>query len=355
MSITKFLHISDLHFGVINNAYGIIDLLKIFSTTTKLDKFGFHTSYDLLKLLSLVEDVIENEDEKEIVDFILITGDISTSASNEDLKLSSKLLTTNISNYPYEIVGDHVKLEVDLSKIENNKDKELYKKVLDSLAKTKIISHKNLILLPGNHDRLFADYTTYTTSLFLTNNDFETFFNPLWNPIKSDTKRIHYHSVKINNSEKKFLFIKIDCSHYNKFLPLTEVGTGEFSLEIEEDLKNILNKVFASNNAENYVPIITLHFLPSMEVKWTLALSRWKNLLSLLKTYKIKYIFCGHTHHEKIYTIGNLTIFCSSSTLATKDKHSRVNVFKYDSINSTISIDKHYYWEKKFFKFMQKV
>jgi len=348
MSITRFMHISDLHIAEKSNKYGLNDILKIFTKSTKEDKLGLYTSHDILKLESLVDILTKDTN---YIDFIIITGDIATSASSKDLIFSSKLISNDVKLNPYEDIDYDIDFDVDISKITREEDLNLLKKVKVSLKKSIILSHSNIILLPGNHDRNYADESTLFTSFFYTNDDFSIHFNKYWNPKIKITNRIHTQLININNSEKKLIFIKIDCSLDKSIMPFTEVGTGEFSHEIQSDLENVLLNISNNENFENFIPIILIHYLPIESVNWSLALSRWDKLISLLHTYNIKHLFCGHTHFDKNYKVKGINLYCSSSTLSTKDNKSRVNIFQYDSLNDEIKIDKHYYWEKKFNKF----
>jgi len=349
MSIVRFIHISDLHIAKRSNTYGLNDILKIFTKTNNMDKLGIHTSHDILKLNSLNEIIIKNE---EHIDFLLITGDIATSSSTLDLELSSNLISNNINKDIYSDIGSVSALEVDMTKLSSD-ECNLLSKVNKSINKSTIITHKNIIMLPGNHDRIYTDESFFLTSCFYTNNKFSNYFNSFWNPKFSTTKRIHSQFINIKNSDKKLLFIKVDCNHDKAIIPLPDIGTREFSLTIESDLRTILTKGLKKDisKSKNYIPIISLHYLPTRNVHWSLSLRRWDNLIKLLNEFGIKYLFCGHTHLEKAYQEKGVNIFCSSSTLSTKDKNSRVNVFKYDADLDEMKIDKHYYWEKKFFKF----
>jgi len=348
MSITRFMHISDLHIAERSNIYGLNDILQFFEKSNKEDKLGLHTSHDILKLESLVELLTLD---KQHIDFLIITGDIATSSASNNLSLSSKLISDDVTLIPYGNIDNDVTFDVNESKITNDDDFVLLEKVKNSLKKSIILSHSNIILLPGNHDRIYADQSTFYTSLFYTNDDFSSYFNKYWNPKQNITKRIHSQFVNINNSKKKLLFIKVDCSLDKAIVSSFDVGIGEFSLDIESDLRNLLFNIFKDENIENFVPMVLLHYLPIKSVNWKLALSRWNNLIILLNQFGIKYLFCGHTHLNQEYKVKGINVYCSSSTLATKNNKTRVNIFQYDASTDEIKIDKHYFWEKKFNKF----
>lgn len=348
----RFMHISDLHIAEKSNRYGLNDILKIFTKTTKKDKLGLFTTHDVLKLESVV-DILTNyyKLNNNYIDFVIITGDIATSASSKDLIFSSRLISNNVKVNPYEHIDIDIDFDVDISSITKEEDLNLLEKVKDGLKKSIILSHSNILLLPGNHDRNYADKSTFLTSHFYTNDDFSHHFNKYWKPKIKTTNRIHTQLLNVNNSSKKLVFIKVDCSLDKAMMPYTEVGIGEFSLDIESDLEKVLQNISTDKDFENLVPIILIHYLPERSVNWSLALSRWNKLISLLCKFNIKHLFCGHTHFNKKYEIKGINVHCSSSTLSTKDKKSRINIFQYDSSNDEVKIESHYYWEKKFKKF----
>ena len=311
----KFLHISDLHLSHKDNEIGFLEILEYYNSNNQNDELGIFTTYDSSKLDSLAKIIIEIGSQ---IDFIIITGDISSTSREKDLIVSSQIITSTI-----EKIYDE----------DNNS----------------LIPHPNIVMLPGNHDRLCIIKQSIPKLSMATNLNFETYFNTYWNPSHSQTKKIHYEAFKINE-EKKVLFIKIDFSFTRDFVNICNIGKGNATQDILDELEQGLSKISQDNSL---IPFIMLHYSPLYDTSKDLILINRKKFITLLEKYKIKYLFCGHTHSNEFKNYNSVKVICSSSTLSSGNNKSRINILSYDLNTDVVEVEESYYWRKNKYKFLK--
>lgn len=352
MSKVYFLHLSDLHLARDSNVIGLYDQLKVYNQLKK--PYGIYTTYDKDKLVSLT-DLLTND--LFYADFILMTGDISSSSSKEDILFSRSLIEDDMSKNSMQdtsllknnIIKNFISKTFNTATYNNLSPSNilhLYRLSLEAPVPMEKIRHPHIILLPGNHDKLRYSKHTPITLHFKKELNFNLSFSKFWDPI-GNLKRLEFETLEVTNIRKKLLFIKIDCTLDDYYVYIKDIGKGNFFDKLSEELEEKLSKI----NLDKYHPFVMLHYLPVKINNEALLLENYKKLLKILNKFKISHVFCGHTHKDKYHKYRDkVNIYCSSSTLSTgKAEDSRINLFCFDTNTNKISVNKKFYWNGKDF------
>jgi len=329
--VLKFIHISDLHFSKEANCYNIpsaffdnkfkdvfVDVLKKkFKNQNKYKlKAVYPHSYNseiFIKLNQKLMDIYQNEylSTGNNIDFIAITGDIATTADEEDLTVAKSLLSgtktlETITGIPHD------------TSLGNNKNT--------------ISFYGSSQVLPGNHDR----FQIYEDTDF-REQGLETFsevFHELWEKDKR---------IKMTKSDK-CLHIFVDFSlpkdfhdgmyfdhDNNKKLNAVNkyasyLGRGIYTKKIKKELEDLLERI--SKSALKDKKILFFSHFSLISKKKSLRLINAKMLIDTLKKYHITTYFCGHTHEQDFNTIENsITHICCGSTTGCGDTDHNYSFF----------------------------
>ncbi|MEO5360796.1 MAG: metallophosphoesterase [Nitrospirota bacterium] len=290
----RILHISDLHIAspgnraslkkiiayLIKNNHEIIakQIGNIHKVIAKLIKILYEI-YDKDALMALTSTM---HDLRECYDAILISGDIANTGTPEDIDYALTLFQK-----------DHIRYMDECLPITYSFDK------LD----------KDIVLVPGNHDRLSNTNGTA----------FDHYFKGYWNNTEKVNARL------LENADIKLAIICADFS-LNSYNPLT-IGNGR----VHDDVLNKLVEKTLELSSDGIASLWMIHFAPNCEHPAYLGtrqgiplkLVDYKKLTDAAAKANIKHIFCGHTHKSKEYTeatdYGDVKIYCAgTSTCITK-------------------------------------
>lgn len=310
--LVTFCHISDLHIAEYPTV-SYIDLKHKF-TTRERPSIGFFTTADPKKLEALARFFALKANE---FDFVLITGDIASTARNDDLLKSLDYIDSKNSSSSTAWYKGHHNTRANLS-----------------------LLHPNIILFPGNHDRI-TTFTQVPKLYYDVSRNFEQIFSNYWKPISESRDSIAIEQVILNNGKELFI-VKIDFSLKKDRLLINEIGNGK----VEDDILGLLQEVFRKLKDKCF--IVATHFSPGFEnISKCLSLKNEEKFIELLEKYKIKHIFTGHSHISRVYNIKeNFSIknYCCSSATSYGSENN-IHVYYMDTENQ-ISMQS-YMWDKK--------
>ncbi len=308
----SFCHISDLHLSIQANQQSIKDIFSWYQCKKNNDtkKYGRFTTYERVKLEALCRFIYLNKDK---FDFILITGDISSSASEDDL------------NSALSIIKPGEKSKLWIKDTPNFYDNSFY------------LAHKPIILLPGNHDRI--DYDGLTS--FKYSDKFDEIFKYFWVP-STPSNKISAKSIFVPTINETINLLTIDFSLNEGRFKNINIGEGY----VEEDIINELDRILKFYEDNKIFYIIALHYPPKSEnVSTYLKLNNEEKFINLLNKYKVPFIFSGHSHIEEHNLIPNTSIrnYCSDSSTSFCE-NSNINIFKIDFELNKIIDKKTFKW-----------
>ncbi len=309
----RICHISDLHLSETPNEQSYKEVFSFYKCRKKRESKGVFTTYQLDKMYALCEFVNNNT---ELFDIILITGDISSSASIDDLTTTKEHIIKENTNYGNWYHNSSVKGVIPC------------------------IKHPHIFLLPGNHDRIIPiNVSTYQYSDY-----FNSVFIDFWNPT-GNSKRIDLSKISgLENSKKDIYLLKVDFSLKQEDLKLQNVGKGK----VYDEILNELNKILCKLRELNEKFILTFHYPPKLDgLSKLLELLDEDKLISLLNQYNIKIIFTGHSHFgtQKIIDGTNIQNLCNDATTSFCDKSS-ISIYEIDMDNENVIGTKIYSWDE---------
>lgn len=321
----SFCHISDLHLSIEANQQSIKDFSNWFKCKKNNDtkKIGRFTTYERVKLEALSRLLYIHRNE---FDFILITGDISSSASKEDLNTAFNFISSEKEYESWILKGANF--------YEN----------------TFFIGHKSIILLPGNHDRI--DYSGNMS--FKHSDEFNNVFNKFWTP-STPSGRISSKNIYITEIEESIVVLKIDFSLRKERFHNLKIGEGY----VEDDILVDLEKILSFFQEKKIFYILALHYPPmSQQISTLLKLQNEEKFINLLQKYNVPYIFSGHSHIEEHSIIPNTNIinYCSDSSTSFCE-NSNINIFTIDLENNKIINKRTFEWspsKRNFFELPHK-
>lgn len=254
---------------------------------------------------------------------------------------------------------DFVVVSGDLSSINAEED---YYKANDLLAKIKLLlnlSNGQFIFAPGNHDwdwncadtRLFSRYLRFINKFYSSDlsedcildypktelEDDYTSQRSIYNNLISvcaypaqKTVVLSMNSVNLRGKHDNFLEKKCFAAE-NPDVSCGLLSGGEISSEQIQNAKNKLSQLFKNHpEAEKYARIATFHhniFEPSHieQFDWCPNILNEGNLMRFLTDYGFRFVLHGHLHHAEnyIYCVGNnnpgISVI-STGTLSAKDR-----------------------------------
>jgi DNA repair exonuclease SbcCD nuclease subunit len=286
----RIVHISDLHFHDRNYNYSLVDYSD---DALHLWKKG----HNQRKVDNLAQWLYRNQDG---YDLILITGDLSHTGDEGDLKLAYSFINSSevSRSRPWKNTNGH-------STISNIK--------------------KEKILLPGNHDRFERDKNRIPG-----NDQFSKIFSKFWSP----NSRLRDNGIfPLNNSDEKIAIVSIDFSLEEKtdaskslkekfLIPFNYSfwGQGKVSDDILLELEVVTKKI-RDNHPK--IPIIWATHFP-FKSKRSLRLVNKNLLIQCAEHCQVELILSGHTHKHEDDTshpnLRNITAGSATSNCAINDK-----------------------------------
>jgi 3',5'-cyclic AMP phosphodiesterase CpdA len=237
----KLAHISDLHFSRLT-----LNPLQFLSKQWlgNLNVFFFRKKhYSTLPLVHLFKMLLEENP----IDYLLITGDISSTASEKEFQKAEELFL--------ELEAHHIKT----------------------------------FFLPGNHD-------AYTKKAYKNRLFYNYFSNPIEHPDLSYGRfTLKHHGVEAHSLQNHWYLILLDTAIATPLIS----SKGLFSEKIEANLLTLLQEIPSNSQI-----MIANHFPYSQQEKQRKILVNGDKLLSILKQDKrIKFYLHGHTHKHNISPI----------------------------------------------------
>jgi len=282
MAVIRILHLSDLHLAGRNRPrYEVVARLKLPLSVYQPD------------VLLAVSEIITNW--RNEIDGILITGDIATTCSLDDLIFARDIL----SRYIHSCLIDNKKLKHPLEDF-----------------------NKPVIIVPGNHDR-------FTNLAAFPGNNFYQIFSSSW---YAGIGGVQIFSLP--NSESPLLSI-ISTDFSLEHVRDSSCWFGHFGQgKVYHDrLKSLILRTEEINKNHPYCSIIwMIHFAPQFERHYQLdprmVLVDSNDLIESAEKVGVKYIFCGHTHQYADYTAGDgVQIHCAgTSTCIGDDQNTTIHL-----------------------------
>ena len=224
-------------------------------------------------------------------DFILVTGDIATTGSVNDLTIGNEFLfgdANHKNNQAVWRVGEYIsplsRLDVDI------------------------------FLLPGNHDRYKSKRYLY----FPANQNFDSIFSHAWSP---KYNICGWYKDRKDSNEKLAIFLA-DFS-------FKSVSDGSYSYSekykggiwgqgrVYQAMITYLQYVTRKAHEGGYAVIWATHFAPEFpDIDDKLKLLGDAYIIRAAKEAGVENIFCGHTHNQKSYlasSVGGVNVYCAAS------------------------------------------
>jgi predicted phosphodiesterase len=329
MALFRLLHLSDLHISGEANRYSLVDSYSPIRSTIK-SLFRVQNplkipSHDSRAARALASQLDQDKDK---YDAILISGDLATTGSEEDIKAAHDYL--------------HGKLWHT-------------KNLIDEIPK--ICNVAPVIWMPGNHDRYKGKSFKPGCKRFESPN----FFGGRWRAdgqFKTDLG-VHDGPVHSYHLKKDDTYLSIICADFTykeskSDLRGNHIGQGYVTDDVIYELERVTNE--SRNQFKNTAIVWVSHFPPKFpRVAISLKLVKEEKLLKLAEKLDIPFIFSGHTHEAMEYPLplSNQTvrIICCGTTLEhqVKDPKLCLQVIALDILNSneiSLSIDRKYWREE---------
>jgi len=308
----RILHLSDFHFSDEPGTVHFIDRFRSQGAPPRMSR----NHISLLKLTSHDENLAAAVAqwawrEGPQVDMTLITGDLATTGSQKDLDAALRFITS-----------------------------PAHDKWMAADGRPTLQGGENPIrLLPGNHDR-------YGQQWWAAGDDtFDDVFGDYWK-IKSRTQLLAQLHDQTTN--ERLAIVAADFCLFNnadaKSGKYDYMGQGKAYAHLVEDLKRLTASV--RKNADGPVAVVwVVHFAPMYAMlPSVLQLIDDDYLLQAAADSKVEHIFCGHTHHAKVYTpCGFPTVLIHCAGAACQAWDAQGNTFHLRDINvhqgKVVSVD----------------
>jgi 3',5'-cyclic AMP phosphodiesterase CpdA len=299
MAVFRLLHLSDLHIAGEANRYSLVDsyspkisFLKCLGRGQSPLKIPSH---DARAARALARQIVEDKGK---YDAILISGDLATTGSEEDIKAAHDYF--------------HGKLWHT-------------KNLIDDIPK--ICDVGRVIWMPGNHDRYEGNSFKPGCKRFEQPN----FFGGRWRregQFQTDLGKqdgpVHSYHLKKDNSYLTIICADFTYQESHPDLWLSgqnggdHIGQGYVADEVLSELERVTNA--SRNKFENTAIVWVSHFPPQFpRVATSLKLVNDERLLELADKLCISVIFSGHTHEAMDYPLTsgsqNVRIICCGTTL----------------------------------------
>lgn len=272
------LHISDLHCSETPSHMSVLDYAHLQNIgKTKLGNVDLLASHDPDMLQALAVFAWENSEE---YDVILITGDLATIGSEQDLRTAYRFV--NCSSTKRTLMYD---IDPTLGFLHSRK----------------------MAILPGNHDRF------HNRPLFLPGNtDFDCIFQKYWKAGQG----VQTLWVKTKDNCTLALIgadFTIAKNSATKLLPLMHLGCGCIYPQRLDKL--ILETRHAKEIYPNCTVLWAIHFMPC-STNDELQLFDDKLLIDAVEKEYVPAILCGHTHISHYFALSEKTnvYVCGTST-----------------------------------------
>lgn len=294
MATFKIIHISDLHFAF-ESSYGnnytenrYIELLLDWKNQYRPSTFSARIAANLPKVLT---------DFSSAVDALLITGDLATTGTKNDLDSAKDW-----------IAGNAAARHITRNLLQNYQAPRL-----SAVAKT-------LIIMPGNHDRFNCQNNIPRSPLF------ETVFGSHWDMGSGRTiaaKNIpEIRKTIIQNGDDWLIVLCADFSlrvKSDQDCILGYLGQGRAYQNICNEL--VLETQFCRDEYPHALIVWATHFPPKFDhekVGKRLRLLDEDKLLAAATDAGVRVIFSGHTHISKAYTVpgSGVVIVCAGTPFA---------------------------------------
>ena len=273
----RILHISDLHFSrdypeAINDSWPVLRYIK--------GAFRNNFITCMIGHSPLIADALAEFTFRfpELFDVILITGDISTTGSMDDLSFAREFM----------LAGRSTPIE--------NLEQEPCLNILD----------KEIFVVPGNHDRFKADAKP-------GGRDFDKVFNDLWR----EHSAIQYRVFESRNDGTKLVMIGVDFSLVEGDggdLFYGYLGRGRVTANIIEKLKAITNRARLLYEDDGVAVLWAIHFNPLVDTSQFLKLLKNELLLKAIEETNVSGVLCGHTHIAEYQEVLGTPVFVCGST-----------------------------------------
>ena len=312
----NILHISDLHLAKTSVRGELLRVNALIETETYQRFASGETAASFNPLaIDVVSDFVNKY--KDSLDAILITGDISTTGSNEDLEESLDIITGN------------------------GEDRGFGKTTKNRNTVFNFPQGLPVFLLPGNHDR----YNNEGLILKQGSDNFDKVFHDFWadnvqtNIVTKENICVGIIAADFslkNNADShvsydllEHLYRSIGIKHATPAQILAGLAQGRVYDEILTNLINQTNKFISDCEANEKQAFIiwAIHFPPKFPIHnkgyiqyLTEIKNEYKklidedNLLSAAAGLGVDAILAGHWHKPEFYTIGDTNINCSGST-----------------------------------------
>lgn len=276
MSKLKILHLSDLHLAA---TYNRAKYKAIGSFQNTLSVYNNDALIALAKFVYIYRNRLDG---------ILISGDIVVTGTDKDLTFAIEFF-----NSPSDVHSEAPWL--------NSKGKP-----------TLHAFKKPIIIIPGNHDRYSSIITGSPGNLFYN------YFSSYWDVGAGGIKTFY-----LPNEESPTLAIV--CSDFTLAdsgdctVRLGHFGQGMIYPHRLDELEDATNRVKETH--DSCAIIWMIHFAPKYEEQFKLSermrLINSDDLIEKAEKVGVKYVFCGHTHRNRPYTVKKnheIKINCAGSS-----------------------------------------
>lgn len=292
MATFNLVHISDLHFAVEQARSNPFEDRRYVELLLDFNNRYLPSTFCARKAVVLADTLGVGKDN---IDVLLITGDIATSGSMEDLSSAKEWITGNASaEHVPRIVGFDLPNEF-----------------------IRLGDVTPLVILPGNHDRFSGKKNSPGSP------NFETVFGVNWDLGRGSTTLTSFHGIREFNLKKDGehlsilsadLTLKAESDADRRWGYL---GQGYAYDDVCQGLVQATAKCVETN--PNVYVIWATHFPPDFEHKKVGSCLKLLNSGKLVKAATdagVNLIFCGHTHIRDVYKVAGVNVICAGTAIA---------------------------------------
>lgn len=314
MAIFSFLHVSDLHFGAPPHKDGFPSIApdRLNPNNENFSLFATHNENASSLLAITIHDLVNTfRSNPNLYHAIIMSGDISTSADSEDLKLAKSFVYDTVRSG--KLPGDNT------SRRHNGKPKP------------------DIFLIPGNHDRL-------TRRGFLDHTSFENTFSAHW-PLENNQKRFCQASQTFEARSKsgkleKLVLVGADFTLDTQPPAPAHISTIGLGAVVSRTHIEELRKATKRFRDKSVAVAWVVHYPPVNDApKWHKLDDKNNNLLALADEMKVPVILSGHLHRNVSHKMNGHGVIWEAGTACQHNAEKNeywINIVDLEVVNGEI-------------------
>jgi predicted phosphodiesterase len=273
MEIFRLAQVSDLHIATRPYTLSLPDWWGQNSPGPRAHRSIFSPSSHDPDLLDAVVRNLHHR--RENLDAIILSGDLATTGLETDMRAAAM----HIDSQPLDGYRDA-------------RDRPTFRSI-----------GRELVLLPGNHDRY------RNAAFFPAGREFDAAFRGYWRPVHE------VQSVTLQINDQRLAIVCADFCLRNSWDATDFFGMLGQGMAYESTVEDLRRETNLQRSAQAAV-IWVVHFPPQFPgIADTLRLLDDVNLLKAAAELEVGHILCGHTHHPLVYPPGDppTRIYCAGT------------------------------------------